>query len=257
MTVDFGRTAGDYGQYRAGFPPELFERLAGRGIGERGQRVLDLGTGTGALGRGFALRGCTVTGLDISAALMAEARRLDQQARVVVRYVEGRAEETGLPEGRFDTVSAGQCWHWFDRPRAALEVKRLLVPGGWLLIAHFDWLPLPGNVVDATEALILRYNPTWHLGGLTGIYPEWPRDAGIAGFEEIETFTFDIDAPYSHEAWRGRIRASAGVAASLPPQTVDRFDADLATILRDRFPENPLAVPHRVFALTGRRPVLV
>ena len=53
-TVDFGKTAHDYGKHRAGFPEVLYTRLAENGIGERGQRIVDLGTGTGALGRGFA-----------------------------------------------------------------------------------------------------------------------------------------------------------------------------------------------------------
>ena len=49
MEVDFGRTAADYARHRAGFPEELFERLAARGIGRAGPRILDLGSGTGSL----------------------------------------------------------------------------------------------------------------------------------------------------------------------------------------------------------------
>jgi 2-polyprenyl-3-methyl-5-hydroxy-6-metoxy-1,4-benzoquinol methylase len=75
--VDFGKTADDYGRYRAGFPGELYRRLKTLGLGLPRQRVLDLGTGTGYLGRGLARQGCLVTGLDISPALMEEARRLD------------------------------------------------------------------------------------------------------------------------------------------------------------------------------------
>ena len=55
MQVDFGRTAADYARHRAGFPEELFERLVARGIGRAGQRVLDLGSGTGSLGLALGL----------------------------------------------------------------------------------------------------------------------------------------------------------------------------------------------------------
>jgi ubiquinone/menaquinone biosynthesis C-methylase UbiE len=51
---DFARTASDYARHRAGFPPELLDRLAAKGIMRAGTRVLDLGTGTGSLGRLFA-----------------------------------------------------------------------------------------------------------------------------------------------------------------------------------------------------------
>jgi hypothetical protein len=76
---------------------------------------------------------------------------------------------------------------------------------------------------------------------------------GSAGFAEIETFSFDIDAPYSHEAWRGRVRASAGVGGSLPADAVARFDAELAELLAGEFPEEPLLTPHRAWALVGKK----
>jgi hypothetical protein len=46
---DFARTASDYARHRAGFPPQLLDRLAARGIALAGARVADLGTGTWAV----------------------------------------------------------------------------------------------------------------------------------------------------------------------------------------------------------------
>ncbi|MFP6743870.1 MAG: class I SAM-dependent methyltransferase [Alphaproteobacteria bacterium] len=74
MDINFGKTASDYGTHRAGFPDALYDWLAG-----------------------FALRGCTVTGLDPSDNLIAEARRLDGVAGVQINYVTATAEDTGLP----------------------------------------------------------------------------------------------------------------------------------------------------------------
>lgn len=253
MQVDFGRTSEDYARFRAGFPPSLFDRLARYAVGLPGQQILDLGTGTGTLARGFARRGCDVTGVDVAAEQLAQAGDLDQMAGVQVVYHVAPAEETGLPAASFDVVTAGQCWHWFDRPRAAAEVTRLLRPGGVLVIAHYDWLPLAGNVVELTEELILRYNPSWRFGGGTGIYPRWFRDVAEAGFTQIESFSYDEPAIYDHDSWRGRVRASAPIGGSLPADDVVRFDADLTTSLASQFPDEPLSVPHRVFALICRR----
>ncbi|HEY5025445.1 MAG TPA: class I SAM-dependent methyltransferase [Acidimicrobiales bacterium] len=254
MGVDFGRTARDYAAHRAGFPKELFDRLAAMGIGRSGQRLLDLGTGTGTLARGFARRGASVIGVDPSEPMLVEARRLALEQGVVVDYRVGRAEDIDALDGAFDVVTAGQCWHWFDRPVAAAECRRVLVAGGALAICYFDWLPLPGNVVAATETLILEHNPEWPLSGGLGMYPLWTLDVGEAGFTGLETFSFDVEIPYSHDAWRGRIRASAGVAASLPPDAVAAFDRELAVLLERDFPNQPLAVPHRVWALVARAP---
>jgi SAM-dependent methyltransferase len=251
---EFGAAAEDYRKYRAGFPDSLFERLAGVGIGLPGQKIVDLGTGTGSLARGFARRGCRVIGIDPDVRLLAQARELDAEAGVEIDYRQGRAEDTALPAGSQDVVSAGQCWHWFDRPAAAREVARILRPDGLIAIAHFDWLPLAANAVEATERLIEAHNPDWHLGGGLGLYPQWLRDLGEAGFASVETFSYDLDVPYTPESWRGRVRASAGIGGTLAEAEVALFDRDLESLLAKDFPDEILGVPHRVFALIATRP---
>ncbi|SFS04699.1 Methyltransferase domain-containing protein [Dyella sp. OK004] len=254
MQIDFGKTAGDYARHRAGFPDSFFQRLFDEDLAHVGDIALDIGTGTGTVARGLALRGCAVTGLDPSAALLAQAAELDRADGVQVRQVQSRVEEADLPEASFDLITAGQCWHWFDRPRTAALVRRWLRPGGRLVIAHFDWLPIAGNMVDDTERLIRAHNPAWKLGGGTGLYPAWFKEVRENGFTEVRTFSYDVAVPYSHVDWRGRIRASAGVGASLDPSGVARFDAELAEWLASRHPVEPMAVPHCVWVLSAVAP---
>jgi len=252
--VDLERAAADLGQYRAGFPDELFDRLATAAIGTSGQRVLDVGTGTGALARAFARRGCAVVGLDPSEELLEEAKRISQRHEHQIEYVIGTAERTELDTNAFDVVSAGQCWHWVDRPVALREVKRVLRPGGFLVFAHFDWIPLPGNAVEATEQLIESYNPEWKLGGGTGHHPEWLREVRSGAFTDIQTFSFDVEVSYAHKAWRARVRASAGVRASLSAGKLARFDETLRRTLTERFPTEPIRLLHCCWVLHCRAP---
>lgn len=259
MQVDFGRTARDYVKHRAGFPERFFQRLSRDGVLRPGLRAVDLGTGTGTVARGLARLGCQVTALDISDSMLAGARELATGEGLSIDFRRAPAENTGLPESSAELVLAGQCWHWFDRAAAAREASRVLVPGGRLVIAHFDWVPLPGNIIEATEHLIHEFNPApvgpyLQFGQGSGVYPAWYKDVAGAGFVDLESFTFDVSVPYTHEAWRGRVRASAKIGASLPPEQVARFDAALASLLAERFPSDPLAVPHRVFALLSTRP---
>jgi SAM-dependent methyltransferase len=251
---DFGQTADDYARHRAGFPAELVERLRALRIVWAGARAVDLGTGTGSLARLLARSGCEVTAVDIAASLLAQAQRLDAEAGVEIAYVHARAERTGLPTGSYDLASAGQCWHWFDRPAAAREVRRLLRPGASAVIAHFDWLPLPGNVAEATEHVILRHSPRWQFAHGTGIYPQWLTDLRAAGFTELKTFSFDVDVAYTHDSWIGRLRASAPIAGTLEPHAVGAFCEEALAMLRARYPAEPLSVPHRVWAVTARAP---
>lgn len=252
--VDFGKTADDYAKHRAGFPDSFFAALADHGLLQAGQRALDLGTGTGTVARGLAKAGLTVTGLDPANDMTELAKTMDAAAGVTVDYITAMAETTGFADQSFDLVTAGQCWHWFDRVAAASEAQRILKPGGHLVIAHYDWLPLPGNLVEATEALIVTHSPNWRGGGMNGIHGRWISDLRLGGFVDVESFSHDDPAIYSHEAWRGRIRASAGIAASLSQDQVAAFDAEHATMLAEKFPQNPLVAEHCVFVAYGRTP---
>ena len=254
MNPDFGLTSKDYARHRAGFPDSLFERLATFGVGIKGQSVVDLGTGTGSLARGFARRDCRVIGIDPAEEMLKAARELDAEAGIQIDYRIARAEATGLDNAAYDIVTAGQCWHWFDRPRAAQEARRILKADGRMIIAHFDWIPVSGNLVRRTEELIERHNPAWNMGSGTGLYPQWLADLAQAGFQHIETFSYDVAVPYTPEAWRGRIRASAGVGGSLAADAVKHFDAALAELLQHGFPAKILQVPHRVFAVLAQPP---
>lgn len=247
--VDFGRAGDDYARHRAGFPERFFAELEKRGLAFANRTILDIGTGTGTLARGFAARGGRVCGVDPSAAMLHQARSLAVGADLSATWCGGRAETLPFPPGHFDLLGAGQCWHWFRRPLAAREAYRVLRPGGHIVIAHFDWVPLPGNLAAATETLIRSHNPHWVMGGGNGFHPAWAADLAQAGFHGLESFSFDIDQPYSHEGWRGRMRASAGVKASLDADGVAAFDRDLAALLAARFPAEPLQVLHRIWAL--------
>lgn len=253
FTADFGKTAADYARHRAGYPDWLFERLMRRGLVRPGMYALDLATGTGYLARGLAQRGLTVTGIDIASDMMDAAKALDAAQGLRIEYRAGKAEDTGLPDAVFDLVTAATCWHWFDRAKAGAEALRLLKPGGWLVICSQDWLPVAGNVVAETEAIVKRHNPQWPWDGLDGLKPGHVRDLRKAGFHAIESFSVDFDIPYSHEGWRGRMRASAGIAASLPPAQVQAFDDELAAMLVKRFPQQPVPVPHCLHVAFGRK----
>ena len=251
--IDFGRTAVDYEQYRPGFPESFFGRLVQNGWVASGQRALDLGTGTGTLALGFAHAGLDVTGLDIAPELLDIARQTAQSRALSATFVEGRAEATGQSNGGFDLVSAGQCWWWFDEEPAIRDAIRVLAVGGRLLICNFSYLPLPGNVAQRTEELILEHNPGWPKAGWRGIHPEQVRALDQAGFRNVESFSYTVDVPFSHVAWRGRIRTCNGVGSALRTAEVERFDSELAELLDREFP-GELAVPHRIFATSGTRP---
>lgn len=128
-------------------------------IGLKGQKIVDLGTGTGTLARQFAELGAHVCGVDIAKELLDQAKELDKLSKVNVDYRLGAAEQLPFEDHSQDVITAGQCWHWFDAAQTAKACFRVLKPGGALVICHFDWIPLPENVIELTEGLILKHNP--------------------------------------------------------------------------------------------------
>jgi len=250
--IDWGSTSRDYAQYRSGPPDQLYAALQAFGIGLPGQRILDLGTGTGIVARALATRGAIVSGIDVSRAQVEEAQRLAASDGLTIDFRVAPAEEPPFGERKFEAATANQCFLYFDRMRVIAELRRVLMPGGRLVISHYNWLPLSDPIAAASEALVLRFNPNWQAVGFDGnvrAAPDWlPADMTVEAF-----FWFDTDVPFTRESWRGRIRASRGIGASLSNEEVRTFDAEHAKML-DRIAPPSFTVKHRVDARILRFP---
>jgi phosphatidylethanolamine/phosphatidyl-N-methylethanolamine N-methyltransferase len=111
-------------------------------IGRAPARVLDLGTGSGAIARKATERWpeAEVTGIDVSPEMVAEAKRLATSPHQ--RYAVGDAAALPFPDGSFDLVTLNNMIPFFD------ELVRVTAPGGAIAIAYGlgaatpIWVPL-------------------------------------------------------------------------------------------------------------------
>lgn len=257
LDIDFGRRSDDYATHRPGFPSSFYDRLESF-IPLSGICALDLATGPGVVALKLAERGATVTGIDIAPGQIEAAKKkaktlnLDHPATFEVC----RAEAWEAPAGSLDLITAGQCWRWFDHGVLLPKMRTLLKPGGLLVVAHFDYLAHRSEIAKRTEDLILTSNPGWTLAGKTGLYPEYIDQIIEGGFEFLEQFCYDHLQAFSHESWRGRIRTCNGVGSGgMPPETVEAFDQELSKLLKHDYPEKPLKIWHRVWAVIARKPM--
>lgn len=249
--IDWGATSGDYADFRPGPPDGLYSRLQALGIGVPGQRILDLGTGTGVVARALARQGAIVSGTDISAHQIDAARKLSAAEGLDIEFRVAAAEEPPFAARSFDIATANQCFLYFDKPRAVAALRKVLVPGGRLMTSHFNWLPKVDAIAAASEALVLEFNPAWQAAGFDGRtepIPQWmPPDWLLEAF-----FWFDVDVPFDHASWRGRVRASRCWCLSFPDD-VARFDAEHAKLLERIAPAN-FTIRHRIDARILRLP---
>ena len=255
MGEDFVRSAAERLRPVTEFPEVLFERLLADGSLAPGGAVLDLHCGGSNIARGLALRGFALTGIDHSAPLLAHAAELDRLAGVTVTQWRARVENAEFPAASFDAITAGQCWQACERPRTLALARGWLRPGGRLLIAQYEWLPLAGNVVQDSERLILACNPGWTAHSGSGLHPLWLKEVAEAGFVDLRTWSLDIEESCSHVAWRKRVRACPAVAALSDEARVQRLDVELMAMLAERHASEPMAVPYRLWVVSAATPV--
>ncbi|MHC4421188.1 MAG: class I SAM-dependent methyltransferase [Planctomycetota bacterium] len=254
--INFGRQSDDYARHRPGPPGSFYDRLE-QHVSLAGAVVLDLGTGPGLVALALARRGARVTGVDIAPEQIDVARRsaAEQGLGAQTEFLVAPAERTGLAAESFDLVIASQCWFWFDHDTALSEVARVLRPGGVLVVAHYCYLANRSRIAGRTEALVLEFNPGWTMAGWDGVYPDHIDTLQQQGLVLVEQFCYDHLQPFTHESWRGRMRTCNGVGSGVSTdEQVAAFDAALAEMLRREFPDEPLQVEHRVWAVILRKP---
>ena len=130
----------------------------------QGQRILDLACGHGMASRYVAQRGAQVTGLDLSAGLLARARRMEADQPLGIRYLRGDATLTDWWDGvAYDGVLCNMALMDIDDLTGALStVATVLASGGWFTFSVFHPC-YPGG-------------PEGSWSGL----PSWPPDGGYA-----------------------------------------------------------------------------
>lgn len=106
-------------------------------LGERPGRVLDVGCGPGVLIEAVAGRGGHLTGVDLSPAMLAQARDRARRLGLVdrCRFEEGSAEALPFPDRAFDAVTAmGVLEYIHDDVRALAEMARVVRPAGAVIV---------------------------------------------------------------------------------------------------------------------------
>ena len=99
--------------------------------------ILDVGTGTGFFAVLLAQQGHRVEGIDLTPAMLEEARTLAKQRNLDITFREMDAQNLAYPDGAFDVViSRNLTWTLPDPERAYASWFRVLKPGGVLL--NFD-----------------------------------------------------------------------------------------------------------------------
>lgn len=131
--------SGDYGHFAKYLEPGAFEFLSRLQVAP-GTQMLDVACGAGQIAIPAAQAGAHVTGLDLAANLIGQARARAQAEGVTVQFDEGDAEQLPYQDAAFDLVVSLIGAMFAPRPdRVAAELLRVCRPGGRIVMAN--WTP--------------------------------------------------------------------------------------------------------------------
>ncbi len=137
MAIDskrrFSNRVEDYAQFRPGYPPEAIRWILSQLPDGIAITAADIGAGTGIFTESLLLAGLPVVAVEPNPQMREKA---DKHLGRFATYSStcASAEETGLACHSIDLITAAQAFHWFDVAKSQQEFKRILKPGGRIVL---------------------------------------------------------------------------------------------------------------------------
>ena len=246
-TKKFDGKAAVYQKYRPGYPATCLDYLREVCGWKYGERLADIGAGTGIFTRQLLERGYPVEAVEPCADMRgALAEALQNFPALTVR--EGSASATGIAGGAAAGVTAAQAFHWFDVPAFKAECRRILRPGGFVALL---WNTRdPSHPLTRKAAAICRL----HCPAFTGFSGGERFDEADIGFFFGGGYVreeFRNPIPMDEEGFIGRY-LSASYAPGPGDKTYEAYTRDLSALFAAFAEGGRILFPNTTCCYTGR-----
>ena len=243
VSWDYTELAAHYDR-RADYADDAIREVIALATPDRSRPLADIGAGTGKLTKLLLAHGFAVDAVEPNEA-MRRIGMANTEGREV-RWVNGSGERTGLADRAYDLALFGSSFNVMDRPRALVEMDRILRSGGWFgcLWNHRD---LGDPVQGRIESIIRDSIPGYEYGNR--------REDQTSVIEESRLFEPPvlIERSFVHastvedymDAWRSH--------ATLRRQAGDAFDQIVARIAESVAGSAAVTVPYTTRVWCARR----
>lgn len=239
-SFDWGRTSEDYARFRDIYPNEFYQKILERNLCIKGQKILDVGTGTGVLPRNMYQYGGDWIGTDIQPNQIEQAKLLSDGLNI--DYYVTPTENIDFPESTFDVITACQCFWYFDHEKVMPLFDKILKENGKILLLYMAWLPFEDIIAGASEALALKYNPLWSGAG-ERVHPIFIPDIYKKRFEISYHEEYRLNVHFTKESWHGRMKTCRGIGASLNDKQLKNWEKEHRALL-DAIAEDEFDILH-------------
>jgi SAM-dependent methyltransferase len=210
--------------------------------------IADIGAGTGISAELFLRNGHVVYAVEPNAVMRAAAEKELAEYRGF-HSVTGTAEATTLPEASVDCVVAAQAFHWFDAAKTRREFKRILHPGGWVVLLWNARRLTATAFLREYESLLLKFGTDYER-----VRHERVDDRALADFfggtsyvkRSVENFQ-----RLDFEGLRGRLLSSSYVPATGEAGYAEMLD-ELKRLFERRQRDGQVAIEYDAEIFAGQ-----